>query len=221
MNWAPCAAASWARCSCFWIIDSLSPVQLAWTSAPRTVRGILASPHSRAGSGCSERREGTPRGGRRAGSPRSRCFDERRHGRRRLSRDEMCRCARSGGAERGSSTLRRRILSAEPDRTARSKKRRLRDDERCLQGQTGPRKAGFVASHPTIHAPLTSRAIVEQLSSTATRRQPTATPRRGFAAASAGPHRALGAAPRRRTRHPRPPGLSRAGPRGGGACSTR
>ena len=46
MNWAPCSAASWARCSCFWIINSLSPVQLAWTSAPRTVRGILASPHS-------------------------------------------------------------------------------------------------------------------------------------------------------------------------------
>src|SRR6476660_2113596 len=40
MNWAPCSAASWARCSCFWIIDSLSPVQLAWTSAPRTVRPI-------------------------------------------------------------------------------------------------------------------------------------------------------------------------------------
>ena len=44
MNWAPCLAASWARCSCFWIIDSLSPVQLAWTSAPRTVRAISASP---------------------------------------------------------------------------------------------------------------------------------------------------------------------------------
>src|SRR5436190_8778255 len=40
MNWAPCLAASWARSSCFWIIDSLSPVQFAWTSAPRTVRGI-------------------------------------------------------------------------------------------------------------------------------------------------------------------------------------
>src|SRR6476620_9575955 len=40
MNWAPCLAASWARCSCFWIIDSLSPVQLACRSAPRTVRGI-------------------------------------------------------------------------------------------------------------------------------------------------------------------------------------
>ena len=44
MNWAPCLAASWARSSCFWIIDSLSPVQLAWTSAPRTVRAICASP---------------------------------------------------------------------------------------------------------------------------------------------------------------------------------
>src|SRR6185295_13346419 len=40
MAWAPWREASWARCSCFWIIDSLSPVQLAWTSAPRTVRGI-------------------------------------------------------------------------------------------------------------------------------------------------------------------------------------
>src|SRR6187402_2296699 len=40
MNWAPCLAASCARSSCFWIIDSLSPVQLAWTSAPRTVRDI-------------------------------------------------------------------------------------------------------------------------------------------------------------------------------------
>lgn len=28
-TWAPCLAASWARSSCFWIIDSLSPVQLA------------------------------------------------------------------------------------------------------------------------------------------------------------------------------------------------
>ena len=33
MNWAPCLAASWAYPSCFWIIDSLSPVQVAWTSA--------------------------------------------------------------------------------------------------------------------------------------------------------------------------------------------
>ena len=45
MNWAPCLAASCARSSCFWIIDSLSPVQLAWTSAPRTVRDI-GSPSS-------------------------------------------------------------------------------------------------------------------------------------------------------------------------------
>ena len=40
MNWAPALAASWARSSCFWIIDSLSPVQLAWTSAPRMVRAM-------------------------------------------------------------------------------------------------------------------------------------------------------------------------------------
>src|SRR5688572_15903170 len=40
MIWAPCLAASWACFSCFWIIDSLSPVQLAWRSAPFTLRGI-------------------------------------------------------------------------------------------------------------------------------------------------------------------------------------
>ena len=28
------------ECSCFWIIDSLSPVQVACSSAPRTFRGI-------------------------------------------------------------------------------------------------------------------------------------------------------------------------------------
>src|SRR4026208_2267598 len=37
---APCLAASCAACSCFWIIDSLSPVQLACRSAPRPTRGI-------------------------------------------------------------------------------------------------------------------------------------------------------------------------------------
>ena len=58
MNWAPCLAASWARSSCFWIIDSLSPVQLAWTSAPRTVRDI-GLPSS--GWGWVRGREGTPR----------------------------------------------------------------------------------------------------------------------------------------------------------------
>src|SRR6476661_6761981 len=49
MTCAPASAASWARCSCFWIIDSLSPVQLAWTSALRTVRGIAASTSDDAG----------------------------------------------------------------------------------------------------------------------------------------------------------------------------
>src|SRR4029078_61124 len=44
MTWAPCFDASWAACSCFWIIDSLSPVQVACRSAPRTVRGIGRSP---------------------------------------------------------------------------------------------------------------------------------------------------------------------------------
>ena len=44
MTWAPCLAASWAAFSCFWIIDSLSPVQLACSSAPRTLRGIGRSP---------------------------------------------------------------------------------------------------------------------------------------------------------------------------------
>src|SRR5678816_1097554 len=44
MTWAPCLLASWAACSCFWIIDSLSPVQLAWRSAPRTMRG-MSDPH--------------------------------------------------------------------------------------------------------------------------------------------------------------------------------
>ena len=42
MTWAPCLAASWAASSCFWIIDSLSPVQLACSSAPRTILGISA-----------------------------------------------------------------------------------------------------------------------------------------------------------------------------------
>src|SRR5207247_6747438 len=58
MNWAPCLAASWARCSCFWIIDSVAPVQLAWTSAPRTVRGIGTAP--RDGRFRPKRGEGTP-----------------------------------------------------------------------------------------------------------------------------------------------------------------
>src|SRR5512146_3158301 len=58
MNWAPCLAASWARSSCFWIIDSLSPVQLAWTSAPRTVRGIGRAPRTLIE--WNERRQGTP-----------------------------------------------------------------------------------------------------------------------------------------------------------------
>src|SRR5574337_1772599 len=43
-TWAPCLAASWAKRSCFWIIDSLSPVQVAWSSAPRTLRGIVRIP---------------------------------------------------------------------------------------------------------------------------------------------------------------------------------
>src|SRR5579862_883236 len=45
MTWAPWPAASWATFSCFWIIDSLSPVQLACSSAPRTFLGmtLLAS----------------------------------------------------------------------------------------------------------------------------------------------------------------------------------
>src|SRR6476620_9554811 len=43
MTCAPALAASWARSSCFWIIDSLSPVQDAWTRAPRTIRGIVHS----------------------------------------------------------------------------------------------------------------------------------------------------------------------------------
>src|SRR6186997_1912049 len=40
MTWEPCLAASCAAASCFWIIDSLSPVQLACSSAPRTILGI-------------------------------------------------------------------------------------------------------------------------------------------------------------------------------------
>src|SRR5215210_7802604 len=48
MNCAPCLSASCARTSSFWIMDSLSPVQLAWTSAPRTIRDI-GSPLEREG----------------------------------------------------------------------------------------------------------------------------------------------------------------------------
>src|SRR6476619_8671802 len=40
MTWAPCFLAAWAASTCFWIIDSLSPVQLACSSAPRTILGI-------------------------------------------------------------------------------------------------------------------------------------------------------------------------------------
>src|SRR4051795_5641676 len=43
MNWAPCSLAWWAYCSCFWIIDSLSPVQVACSSAPRTILDISPS----------------------------------------------------------------------------------------------------------------------------------------------------------------------------------
>src|ERR1700741_5472740 len=41
MTWAPWREASTARSSCFSIIDSLSPVQLAWTSAARTLRALV------------------------------------------------------------------------------------------------------------------------------------------------------------------------------------
>src|SRR6478609_1286240 len=51
MKSAPALAASWAYASCFWIIDSLSPVQVAWTSAPRTVRAIGCAPRSGGGVG--------------------------------------------------------------------------------------------------------------------------------------------------------------------------
>ncbi len=37
MTWAPSAAASRANCSCFAIIDSLSPVHVVWVMAARTV----------------------------------------------------------------------------------------------------------------------------------------------------------------------------------------
>src|SRR4029079_8091827 len=40
MTWAPCFLASCVAATCFWIIDSLSPVQLACSSAPRTILGI-------------------------------------------------------------------------------------------------------------------------------------------------------------------------------------
>src|SRR3954453_4648150 len=43
MIWAPCCFASWAYCSCFWIIDSLSPVQVACSSAPRTLRAMCVT----------------------------------------------------------------------------------------------------------------------------------------------------------------------------------
>src|SRR6186997_2869957 len=56
MIWAPSLAATCARSSCFWIIDSLSPVQLAWTSAARIVRGIAGFLHETVGRGL----DGTP-----------------------------------------------------------------------------------------------------------------------------------------------------------------
>src|SRR6266571_7002633 len=42
MTWAPCFLASCAASTCFWLIDSLPPVQLACSSAPRTILGISA-----------------------------------------------------------------------------------------------------------------------------------------------------------------------------------
>src|SRR5512141_3070342 len=53
MNWAPRCFASWAYCSCFWIIDSLSPVQVACSSAPVTILAMRSAPcllrHDRVG----------------------------------------------------------------------------------------------------------------------------------------------------------------------------
>ena len=43
MTWAPCAAAWRAYSSWALIIDSLSPVQLVWTSAARITSAIVAS----------------------------------------------------------------------------------------------------------------------------------------------------------------------------------
>ena len=44
MTFAPWAAASRANFSCFSIIDSLSPVHSAWSSAARTIRAMKFDP---------------------------------------------------------------------------------------------------------------------------------------------------------------------------------
>src|SRR5689334_8415493 len=62
MTWAPCLAASCAACSCFWIIDSLSPVQVACSSAPRTIRGIRGLLECSPGSNGPQDTRGEPRG---------------------------------------------------------------------------------------------------------------------------------------------------------------
>ena len=46
MTFAPWAAASRAYFSCFSIIDSLSPVHSAWSSAARTIRAMWCRPSS-------------------------------------------------------------------------------------------------------------------------------------------------------------------------------
>src|SRR5829696_1503610 len=72
MTWAPCALASCAYCSCFWIIDSLSPVQVACRSAPRTIRDMRS-----ASSRTSTRSVGPP-----SGRPPSAGTGPRREGRK-------------------------------------------------------------------------------------------------------------------------------------------
>src|SRR5215207_5021972 len=74
---APCCLASWAYRSCFWIIDSLSPVQVACSSAPRTIRDIATPSFEACGPArgrdrtafrpgpCRESRKDTPGGRRR------------------------------------------------------------------------------------------------------------------------------------------------------------
>src|SRR3954452_13374301 len=74
MNWAPCSLAWWAYCSCFWIIDSLSPVQVACSSAPRTIRGIRGLLECSLGSNGAKDTRGGPPGGN--GADRSVLLDE-------------------------------------------------------------------------------------------------------------------------------------------------
>src|SRR4051812_49173964 len=58
MTCAPCLDASWAASSCFWIIDSLSPVQVACSSAPRTILGMSVLVPDGVSSGMSVHRVG-------------------------------------------------------------------------------------------------------------------------------------------------------------------